>query len=113
MKFYKLKIYYDKKDRIKEKIFPKGKEFKNLKEYFSKNNMGYIEAFDKYNREIYIEFFDGEFCIRLLNDENEEIYRTNNSGEVFYPAGKEVYDKYILKCKKEKLEKILNKGKTE
>ena len=110
MKFYEILVYKKYTQILFTKNFPKGKEFKDLKEYFKKHSRAdVIRAKDKLGRHIYTEYRNGDYIKRLYNDENVKIYIEFGNGKIAYPAGKKAYDEYINKKRKEKLEKILNK----
>ena len=107
MIFYKLRLSYTgSPDKIFK--FPEGKKFKNFKDYFEQNkNIIVVRGFNKKNNNIYSEWYDGEFEIIFWNSKNQVIFIKYANGVINFPKGKEIYDRYINKFKKEKLEKIL------
>ena len=112
MKVYKIKYYSYKISTLYIKEFPEGKEIIDFKSYFPDDkDISSLGFFNKKDLEIYTEYSDGATRICLYNKEGDRIYEKWSDEEAQYPKGELYYRKYVNKLRKEKLEKILNKGK--
>ena len=106
MKFYMLKLFnnnYFMPEPIEVIEFKNGKSFNNLNKYFQKDNTLFnIKAYNKKGHKMYEEWYTGTYKMYYYNDQEECIFEKTFNEEDSYPSGKEKYDEYMLKCKKEK-----------
>ena len=108
MKIYS--IYIENTDmEDKTKIFHKGQPISIIDKYLKSKNVFKVICYDEKDRAIYVKYKDGDTAIYIYDGKGNRVYYKRVDNYVTYPSGKKAYDDYILKFKRDKLEKILGK----